>query len=139
MSLAKVRAKCLVAAQLLARIAAADEDGYVECVSCGVVKHYRDGMHGGHFIPKGKGGGNRFALDLTNIHPQCAGCNMYGMSKGKAAQQYTMWMYDYYGKDYVDDMLNAPNTVKKMTLPEYEDILKEYQELIKFHENRIGV
>jgi hypothetical protein len=42
------RKKCLETIQLLSRIAAADDDGYVQCVSCGVIKHYRDGMQGGH-------------------------------------------------------------------------------------------
>lgn len=140
-TLAQLRKKCLVAIQLLARISAADADGYVQCVCCGVIKHYRDGMHGGHFIAKGRGGTNHLALNIENVHPQCAGCN-FQMSKGAgtAAAQYTRWMYDYYGKDYVDqNMIDAPNLVKKISKPEYEDMLAEFQEQIKYHEKRIGV
>ena len=137
-TLAQVRKKCLVAIQLLARISAADEYGYVECVSCGVVKHYRDGMHGGHYISKGRGGTHHLALEITNVHAQCAGCNLQmGKGAGTVAHNYQKWMYDYYGKDYVDEMVSRPNAVKKISLPEYEDILAELQEQIKYHEQRI--
>lgn len=139
-TLAQVRKKCLVAIQLLARISAADENGYVQCVSCGVIKHYKDGMSGGHYIAKGNGGSHHLALNIENVHPQCLGCNLQ-MSKGAGvvAHNYQKWMYDYYGKDYVDEMVSRPNVVKKISLPEYEDMLAEFQEQIKYHEQRIGI
>ena len=137
-TLAQVRKKCLTAIQLLARISAADEYGYVQCVSCGVVKHYRDGMHGGHYIAKGRGGTHHLALEIENVHPQCSGCNLQmGKGAGVVAHNYQKWMYDYYGKDYVDEMVSRPNAVKKISLPEYEDILADLQEQIKYHERRI--
>ena len=53
MSAASVlRQKCLKAAQKLARMSAADDDGYCSCVSCSKSLHYKQ-MDGGHFIPKG--------------------------------------------------------------------------------------
>jgi hypothetical protein len=136
MTAAKVKTKCLEAAQLLARLAAADENGYCECVTCGVVKHYKDGMHGGHFIPKGSS--NRWCLEPENIHPQCAADNMYGMRNGTAAQAYTVWMIDYYGRDFVDHMIATKRDPVKRYKKDYEDILAELKEQIKYHEQRIG-
>ena len=50
---AQLKQECYKAVQKLARIAAADDTGHCACVSCGVVKHYKD-MQGGHFIPEGQ-------------------------------------------------------------------------------------
>lgn len=134
-----MRQKCLTAIQLLARISAADEHGYVQCVSCGVIKHYKDGMHGGHYIAKGKGGSHHLALEIENVHPQCAGCN-FQMAKGAGSihHNYTRWMYDHYGKDYVDQMVNGRNPVTKISGPDYEDMLANLKVQIKYHEARIG-
>lgn len=137
-TLAQVRKKCLVAIQLLARISAADENGYVKCVSCGVVKHYKDRMAGGHYIAKGKGGTHHLALTIENVHAQCFGCNLQmSMGTGTVAHNYQKWMYDYYGKDYVDEMVSRPNVVKKVSLPEYEDILAQLKKQIQYHEQRV--
>ena len=130
-----LRAKCLEAAQKLARISAADEHGYCKCVSCGKVDHYKH-MDGGHFIPKGKS--SYWALRIENIHPQCKSCNAFGMRHGTAAQSYTLWMQDYYGKEFVEKMLAHTSQVCKMYKKDYEDLLKEFNELIKYHEERIS-
>ena len=52
-----------------------------------------------HFIPKGSS--SYWALEIENVHPQCKGCNGFGMKFGDAAQRYTLWMQDYYGRDFV--------------------------------------
>ena len=129
-----LRAKCLEAAQKLARISAADDNGYCECVSCGIVKHWKE-MDGGHFIPKG--GSSYWSLDERNIHPQCKGCNGFQMKHGSAQQAYTIWMIDYYGRDFVDHMLETKSQIKKMYKKDYEDLLADLNEQIKCHEQRV--
>lgn len=129
-----LRKKCLDAIQLLARISAADDNGYCQCVSCGATHHYKD-MDGGHFIPKGSS--SYWALEIQNVHPQCKGCNGFGMKYGSASQNYTMWMIDYYGKDVVDEMLATAKNVKKLYKADYEEMLKDFKEQIKFHEARV--
>ena len=129
------RSKCLVAAQLLARISAADDSGYCTCVSCGVTDHYKN-MQGGHFIAKGDS--SYWSLEPENIHPQCPGCNVFGMRFGSASQQYTLHMVDTYGRDYVDSMIATKKTLKKMYKSDYVDFLKETNELIKHHKQRLG-
>lgn len=130
------RKLCLETIQLLARLSAADDNGYVQCVSCGVVKHYKDGMQGGHYIPKGSS--SFWALEISNVHPQCIGCNIFGMKSGAAAQEYTMWMQDMYGKNFVEEMLQNRRNPIKYYKKDYEEMYKEWSELIKYHQNRIG-
>ena len=95
MAKATPRSKCLKAIQLLARVSAADDNGYCTCVSCGERGHYKE-FDGGHFIAKGTS--SRWALELINVAPQCKGCNGFGMKYGIAAQQYMLWMIDKYGR-----------------------------------------
>ena len=132
---AVIKQECYKAIQKLARISAADDNGYCTCVSCGVSKHYKD-MQGGHFIPKGNS--SFFALDIENVHPQCAGCNMWGMKHGSAAQEYTLYMEDMYGRQHVEDMLaNKSNPIKRYKA-DYQKMFDEFNKLIKFHQERIG-
>lgn len=130
------RAKCLEAAQKLARLQESDDNGYCQCWSCGVIKHYKE-MDGGHFIPKGKGGTNMWALDLRNIHPQCKGCNGFQMKHGNAAQRYTVKMIKTYGIEFVE-ILTTQNKVVKYSEWELEEMLKDLKSQIKLHEKRIG-
>ena len=135
MAKATPRSKCLVAIQLLARISAADDNGYCTCVSCGAADHYKN-MQGGHFIAKGTS--SYWSLEIENIHCQCAPCNGFGMKFGIASQQYTLFMNDMYGRDFVDNMLATKSNVKKIYKSEYVDMLAEFNKLIKHHRERIG-
>ena len=128
--------KCLEAIQLLARISAADDNGYCQCVSCGTIRHFRDNMDGGHFVPKGNS--SFWALEVENVHPQCKYCNIFGMKSGTAAQEYTKWMYDYYGKDFVDNMLATKRNPIKRYKKDYEELYRGFMEQIKEHQERIG-
>jgi len=135
MAKATPRKKCLDAIQKLARISEADDNGYAECWSCNGVFHYKD-MDGGHYIPKGSS--SYWALEIENVHPQCKGCNGFGMKFGSAAQQYTIRMIDTYGLDHVNHMLTTTKNIKKLYKADYVDMLKEFNELINHHKQRIG-
>jgi hypothetical protein len=134
-SKATPRFKCLKAIQLLARISASDENGYCTCVSCGKSFHYKEG-DGGHYIPKGDS--SFWALEMENIHPQCKGCNGFGMKYGTAAQEYTLYMQDMYGRKFVEEMFAKKKNVKKIYKFEYIEMLAGFNELIKHHRERIG-
>ena len=129
------RAKCLEAIQLLARISAADDNGYCECVSCRRKYHFKD-MDGGHWIPKGSS--SYWALEVENVQPQCKGCNGFGMKYGSAEAQYTLWMQDTYGREFIDNMLATKGDVKKLCKADYEEMLAEFNELIRYHKERIS-
>jgi len=129
-----LRQECLKAIQRLCRLAAADDDGNCACVSCGVVKHYSQ-LQGGHWLAKGSS--SFWALRIENVHPQCASCNMWGMRYGSAAQQYTLWMEDMYGRDFVEEMISTKSDPIKLYKADYEELLEEFNEQIKHHENRL--
>jgi hypothetical protein len=129
-----LRQECLKAIQRLCRLAAADDDGNCACVSCGCVKHY-SALQGGHFLAKGSS--SYWALRIENVHPQCASCNMWGMRYGSAAQEYTLWMEDMYGRDFVEEMIASKSNPIKLYKADYEEMLEEFNEQIKHHENRL--
>ena len=129
-----LRAKALKTLQKLSRISAADDNGYCKCVSCGKLDHYKC-MDGGHWIPKGSS--SRWALDESNVNPQCRGCNAFSMKHGSAAAQYTLWMIDWYGEDFVRQMHQDKRKIKKLYTADYREMLKEFNELIKYHEDRL--
>lgn len=129
-----LRQECLKAIQRLCRLAAADDEGNCACVSCGVVKHYSQ-LQGGHWLAKGNS--SFWALRIENVHPQCQSCNMWGMRYGSAAQQYTLWMEDMYGRDFVEDMIATKSNPIKLYKADYEEMLEDFKQQIKNHENRI--
>ena len=130
-----LRAKALKTLQKLARISAADDNGYCKCVSCGKLDHYKN-MDGGHFIPKGSS--SRWALDEQNVHPQCKGCNGFGMKHGSAEAQYTIWMLDWYGKDAVEHMLATKKDPIKYYSSDYREMIEDWGQQIMAHERRLG-
>jgi hypothetical protein len=130
-----LRAKALKTLQKLARISAADDNGYCQCVSCGRLDHYKN-MDGGHFIPKGSS--SRWALDEQNVHPQCKGCNGFGMKHGSAEAQYTIWMLDWYGKDAVENMLATKKEPIKYYSSDYREMIEDWGQQIMAHERRLG-
>ena len=130
-----LRAKALKTLQKLSRISAADDNGYCKCVSCGKLDHYKN-MDGGHFIPKGSS--SRWALEESNVNPQCKGCNGFSMKHGSAEAQYTLWMIDWVGKDQVEHMLATKNDPVKFYAADYREMIAEWSEQIKAHERRLG-
>ncbi len=130
-----LRAKALKTLQKLSRISAADDNGYCKCVSCGKLDHYKN-MDGGHFIPKGSS--SRWALEESNVNPQCKGCNGFSMKHGSAEAQYTLWMIDWVGKDQVEYMLATKNDPIKFYAADYREMISDWSEQIKAHERRLG-
>ena len=130
-----LRAKALKTIQKLARISAADDNGYCKCVCCGKLDHYKN-MDGGHFIPKGSS--SRWALEESNVNVQCKKCNLYGMRHGSAEAQYTLYMIDWVGKDQVEYMLATKKDPVKFYAADYREMIADWSEQIKAHERRLG-
>ena len=122
----KLSDECAVMLQKIVRMKAADHNGYCVCVSCGVSKHWKE-MQGGHFIPRG----NKATKHMEeNIHPQCPGCNCYGMKYGDAEKQYTLYMVDTYGRDFVDELLATKGKAHKILRADLEDMKAEFKAMI---------
>lgn len=130
------KAGALKAAQLLARISSADDNGYCTCVTCGHVGLWNDGFDGGHFIAKGNC--SYWMLDPRNIWPQCKACNGNGMKFGGKEAVYALWMIDKFGREFVDHMQEVRKTVVKRTAKDYDQFTAEANKEIALHRKRIG-
>ena len=110
--------------------------GFCECVTCGVIKHYKE-IQGGHFY--GRKEVLRFKLMEENIHPQCAGCNWKGMQTTKIRERYRMYMEDMYGVRRVKAMnrlaFRKPPRFKMEEVLEFKKYLREQ---IKIQLKRLG-
>ena len=122
--------------QRLVRLKAADDNGYVSCVTCGVTKRFDDGMQGGHFRPRGKAATK---LMEENVHPQCDSCNSFGMKFHGAEAKYTTYMIDMYGREFVDELIELSDQPYKWCRPDIEDLIKDFSAQIAEHEKRISL
>jgi len=101
---------------------AADKNGFIECVSCNKWFHWKD-MQGGHWIERGK---QATKIMEENIHPQCKGCNQYGMRhRTHVREGYSKFMRDMYGDNFCDEMLVNSKKPIKYFRPDLEDMVKE--------------
>lgn len=132
-TIAKVVDSAAVVLQKLVRLKAAQENGLVQCVTCDKWAHWKD-MQGGHFISRGS---KKWKLVEENVHPQCPGCNGFGMKYGNAEAVYTAYMIDMYGRDFVDEMLRTKSEPRKYTRAEVAEMEAEWKEQIKYHEKRV--
>jgi|TARA_R110001606_G_scaffold153396_1_gene294504 hypothetical protein len=114
--------------QKLVRLKSADSDGYASCVTCGVRKHWKE-LQGGHWIERGK---QATKIMEENIHPQCQGCNGFGMKFHTHVQDgYSQYMREMYGDDFCEQMLIDSNKPVKRLRADLEDLKKEYADQIK--------
>lgn len=130
------KALALEAAQLLARISRADDDGYCTCVTCGHIGKFNDGFDGGHFIAKGNC--SYWMLDPRNIWPQCKACNGNGMKFGNKEADYTLFMIDQFGREFVDYMKSKEKTIIKRSALMYDEFISVTHKEISEHKKRIG-
>ena len=121
--------------QKLVRLKAADDNGYVKCCTCGVVRLFNDRMQGAHFISRGK---LATKLMIENCHPACAYCNGWFHKTTLGILNYREYMIYWYEEDGVDEIVALSRTIKKWTREEVADIKSDFQAQIKFHKTRIG-
>jgi hypothetical protein len=88
------------------------------CISCG-----GNVDHAGHYFNQGQHSGLRF--DETNVHGQCAGCNLF---KHGNLIEYGMGIVNRYGAVYHIVLLDKSRTnkIRKWTRSELEDIISQY-------------
>jgi len=135
-SIAKRVEDVAVLIQKYVRLKAADDDGWVTCVTCGVVRQWNDQMQGGHFIERSYLGTK---LLEENINPQCSTCNgPFGGTASSNPIQYTFYMEDTYGREFIEELEVLKQESRKYYTQEVEDLKKEYQEKIKIEMDRIS-
>jgi hypothetical protein len=123
--------ECARLLQRLVRMKAADEFGYAECITCGKVEDWHD-LDGGHFVPRKH---KKHKLREENVHPQCRYCNRYRYG---ALGEYTLYMIDMYGRDFVEWLWETKSDIHKPTRQELLDLLAELKQKIAEQEKRLG-
>ena len=122
-SIAKLVDEAAVLTQKLVRLKARDDNGYVSCVTCGTTRDWKE-MQGGHFISRKW---TSTKLMEENIHPQCPCCN--GPLKGNPIQ-YTLYMVDMYGREFVDELELKKHQTRKYGRPEILEIIQELKQRV---------
>lgn len=102
----------------------ADENGYVECVCCGVKKPINE-MQNGHFISRGK---LSTRYEESNCHPCCVGCNVFKKGNYPA---YSEYMANRYGAWIFAELRVMSEKITKWKAHDYEDMIKVWKEKIK--------
>ncbi|MCK5016847.1 MAG: recombination protein NinG [Candidatus Peribacteraceae bacterium] len=127
-TIAKLVDEAAVRLQLYVRLKAADSNGYVSCVTCGVTRHYLDGMQGGHFIQRAR---TQVKLTEENVNPQCNICNgPCGTSAAGNPIAYTKYMQDTYGQEFIDELVLESQKTRKYTKGEVVEFLAWINPLI---------
>ena len=123
-SIAKLVDEVAILVQKYTRMKAADSNGYCKCSTCDAVKHWTE-MQGGHFV-----GRKWLATKLLeeNIHPQCPACN--GPRQGNMIQ-YTLFMLDMYGKEFIEELEILKHQSRKYYRDEVAELKEEYTNKIK--------
>lgn len=104
----------------------ADRNGYVKCVSCGKVDHWKE-MDAGHFRSKGNGSGTEFVEE--NVHPQCVNCNRFIAEDAKI--RYTTFMIDTYGREKIEELEAQARQVSRRRVHDYLCIEAYYKERLE--------
>lgn len=99
----------------------ANLDGYVDCVTCGEPKHWKE-MQAGHFID---GRNNTILYDERLVHPQCQRCNVW---LGGNKVQYVLFMKRQgYTDEQIEFFDSLRNQIKPMTAVQHKEIFELYR------------
>ena len=107
------------------RLREANEYGYCQCHTCGVVRHYKDGMQNGHFQSR-KHLSTRF--DEENCQVQCVKCNVYAWGE---QYKFSLRLDEKYGEGKAEELEHLARTTLKISRVEYEEKISYYKQLVE--------
>jgi len=102
------------------RRSAADENGYVTCVTCGDTRPWVE-QQAGHFVPQARG--NAVKFDLRNIACQCRRCNLF---LGGNPSAYAVYMLDRYGEQVIRELERRAHDTVKYSRGDYEAMIQDF-------------
>ena len=119
---------------LYIRLREANEYGLCQCFTCGVVRHYKDGMQNGHFQSR-KHLATRFSED-GNCEVQCIKCNIFD-----SGQQYlfSLRLDEKYGEGRAEELEHLARTTLKISRAEYEEQISYYKKLVENLKEEKGI
>ena len=118
---------------LFIRLREANEFGYCQCFTCGVVRGYKDGMQNGHFQSR-KHMATRF--DEENCQVQCIKCNMF--SQGEQ-YKFALALESKYGEGKAEELEFLARTTLKISRAEYEEQIEYFKNLVNNLKEEKGI
>ncbi len=106
------------------RLRDANKDGYVRCISCGKLKHWKD-VDNGHYINR-KHMSTRYSE--KNCNGQCRACNRF--DEGNMIG-YTKGLIKKYGQGILEELEVLKFQTSKFSKFELEVLAKHYKEEVK--------
>lgn len=103
------------------RMRDADENGYVKCISCEKIDHYKN-MDCGHYLPKSLGLSIYF--EETNVAPQCTHCNRFRHGN---QPKYALALIEKYGPDILGELDKKQRNLRQIKSWEYEELIEKYK------------
>jgi hypothetical protein len=100
-------------------------DGTCTCVTCGIVKDWKE-MHAGHYVD---GRNNSVLFDEELVYPQCFHCNSkrWGCLAGNKIKYTIFLLRQGYSAEQLDAFDNLKFETKKYTEEDFEDIKNKYK------------
>jgi hypothetical protein len=110
------------------RMRDADNEGRVNCVTCGRQFHWTE-VHCGHWIKR-----QHMAVrwDERNTASQCVRDNLH---MGGCQDVYGKYIIDRYGLDAFNELLAKKHETKKWTRGELEEMIQTYSERVRMLES----
>ena len=106
------------------RMKDANEMGYVKCISCPAVKHWKD-MQAGHCIPKSLGLSIYF--EEKNVKPQCPSCNIAYQGN---QYRFVEALKKIYGPDIEEELKSQQSIIRQIKKWEYLELIEKYKTLV---------
>lgn len=120
---------------LCIRLEGANFDGLCRCITCGVIKHWKE-MQASHFVP---GRGNGILFDERGLYNCCYGCNV---CKSGNLHYYSKFLEGRIGVDETrelrDELIIRSKKAVKITTGAYHDKIISYIERIKIQRVRLN-
>ena len=118
---------------LYIRLRDANENGMIQCFTCGIVRGYKDGMQNGHFQSR-KHTATRF--DEENCQVQCVACNMFRQGE---QFKFGINLDAKYGKGTAEELEFLSRTIHKVSRVEYEEQISYYKKLVENLKEEKGI
>ena len=103
---------------------ATEYEGLVQCFTCGIVRHYKEGMQNGHFQSR-KHLSTRF--DEENCQVQCVKCNVYAWGE---QYKFALALDSKYGEGKAEELQHLARTTLKISRIEYEEKISYYKTIV---------
>ena len=103
------------------RLRYADHRGIVECYTCGVKKHWKNGMQAGHAF---SGRGNAILFELDVIRCQCYVCNCCNSGK---LDVFTYKLRKELGNNRFEALYRLKGTQRKFTVDELKELRDKFK------------